>query len=195
MNLMQSKFPLSKTPLINKIQIPWKEYFSISYNENCILLVKSYEIDTEQLHKTCDEYSLNYFQVYTKYKNDKSNEIIASFDFSQSFGSFIERLKQIKEARELIPIAKTYRHQHINPTKEWEDVLPKDIQEWAWGRFRELSIDYDCVDNHRVANCKKSSQTRRYKRYQKGGCCGFFDTKELCPIDNNWYLLGFNFGH
>jgi hypothetical protein len=199
--LMQSKFPLSKTPLANKVTIPWKTYYHIRYNGKTIYFEKSYEIDTKQLHKICDEYCLKYYVLWENNKENKPSETIFDYDFeTKSFGNFIEQIKNYKEISKhqreyFIQIAKKYRQEHINPTKNWEDVLPKNIQTWAMERLAVLSKDCDCVDNYRVANCKKSSQTRRYKRYQKGGCCGFFDTKELCPIDNKWYFLGFNYGH
>jgi hypothetical protein len=198
---MQSKFPLKKTPLADQISIPYIAYYFVKYNKPIISFERKFITDEVQLRGLCKKYYLNYNQICRR-KQEKV-ELIDSYNCqtkNPSFGKFIEIIKARKELsrqekQDLIKVSKTYRHEYTNPEKNWQHVLPKEIRQWAWERFDELAKDCDCVDNQRVARCNKSSQIRRYKRNKDQGCCGFFDTKELCPIDNNWYLLGFNHGH
>lgn len=84
-----------------------------------------------------------------------------------------------------------------NGGKHWTEALPLDIAEWLGTRLRQFQEEMDehCVDNYRAANVRKSSQMRRYLKSQKDGCCGFFDTVVICPIDQNEYTIGFNYGH
>jgi len=81
--------------------------------------------------------------------------------------------------------------------KNWVDTVPLPVSNWLLGRLEQYKNEMDehCVDNYRAANVRKSSQMRRYRRDQKSGCCGFFDVKEVCPIDHNEYIMGFNYGH
>lgn len=80
--------------------------------------------------------------------------------------------------------------------KTWyEAIADKRIVAWANDCLSELEENYDCVDNVRVANSRKSSQIRRYMRQKDNGCCGSFDVKKTCPVDGQVYYLGFNYGH
>ena len=79
-------------------------------------------------------------------------------------------------------------------SKHWEEVLPKDIAEWAWGVLNSVSREDDCVDNTRVARLGSSPQMRRYQRQKGRGCCGFNDFQRRGP-DGNMYALGYNYGH
>lgn len=79
--------------------------------------------------------------------------------------------------------------------KSWDNVLPKPIRAWAYAKLDELKEGCDFVDNDRVARKGNTAQMRRYRRQKESGCCGFHDSKAVCPIDGKVYLLGFNFGH
>lgn len=48
-------------------------------------------------------------------------------------------------------------------------------------------------DNPRFCKVGILEQEKEYKRRQKKGCCGFFD--EVIDIDDEKYLIGFNYGH
>jgi hypothetical protein len=80
--------------------------------------------------------------------------------------------------------------------KGWKNILPLNIVDWANNEFRKIieTEDLEYVDNYRVADIKKSSQVRRYKKQKENGCCGYFDTKLTGP-DGRVYLLGCNYGH
>jgi len=81
--------------------------------------------------------------------------------------------------------------------KEWDTVLPDKVVIWASKRLHQINqeVGDPCTDNYRVARVGNTCQERRYRRYLKKGCCGFFDCIELCPIDGKPYRLGFNYGH
>jgi len=55
--------------------------------------------------------------------------------------------------------------------------------------------DYEYADNVRYARKGDKKQVLIYKQQQEHGCCGFYDGEVKCPIDNQTYLIGFNFGH
>jgi hypothetical protein len=85
---------------------------------------------------------------------------------------------------------------HTAQAKAWEEVLPREVVEWASERLRarisESSLD--CVDNDRVARVGNTGQVRRYNRQRALGCCGFADWIETGP-DGRRYMLGLNYGH
>lgn len=81
--------------------------------------------------------------------------------------------------------------------KSWEEVLPEKIVSWASSKLQHYknAMQEHCVDNYRVARVGNTCQERRYKRQVEKGCCGFFDTIEICRHDGKAYKLGFNYGH
>lgn len=91
-------------------------------------------------------------------------------------------------------VYKTLRRFH-NESKErtWEQALPPNIVLWADDVIRTESDGLNCVDNARVGKLG-SSQMRRYRRQQDGGCCGSSDFVRTGP-DGKRYAIGFNFGH
>lgn len=87
------------------------------------------------------------------------------------------------------------RRMFAGQAKDWDQVLPRPVRDWAYSKLEELQRDCDFVDNSRVARKGNTAQVRRYKRQRDNGCCGFHDSEAVCPIDGKTYLLGFNFGH
>ena len=59
--------------------------------------------------------------------------------------------------------------------------------------FREKEYEY--ADNRRFADTANQQHLEIYNKKRKTGCCGFYDEKFLCPINNKEYAIGFNFGH
>lgn len=99
---------------------------------------------------------------------------------------------------EFVRFRKDLRRRLYTPAvKSWDEVLPKNIADWfhdyIWDVVKEMNEH--CVDNLRVANVRSTAQKRRYRRQQKSGCCGFWDSVVECPIDNQKYFVGFNYGH
>lgn len=80
--------------------------------------------------------------------------------------------------------------------REWEDVLPKAIVNWADDQImRDIAEnESQCCDNTRVALVGNTSQERRYRRQKERGCCGSTDWTATGP-DGKVYMLGYNFGH
>ncbi len=80
--------------------------------------------------------------------------------------------------------------------RAWDEVLPKEIVQWANERIAAdiKGNEAECVDNDRCARLGNSSQMRRYRSAQANGCCGFADWVEFGP-DGKRYALGYNFGH
>ncbi len=79
--------------------------------------------------------------------------------------------------------------------KSWEDVLAKDIVYWAYFTFgslvqKELE-EFSYGSNYRVADIKKSSQMRRYRKQRNNSTSITRDCKLIGP-DDRTYLLGYN---
>jgi hypothetical protein len=83
---------------------------------------------------------------------------------------------------------------HETKAKEWEQVLPKPIADWAWSVIEREQKGELCCDNARVAQVGNTGQMRRYRAQKAAGCCGFADFQERGP-DGKMYWLGFNYGH
>lgn len=81
--------------------------------------------------------------------------------------------------------------------KSWDDAIDPEIVKWLYKTINDHVITNDdtCNDNYRAACKSVSSQMRRYKRDRDTGCCGYYDKVVTCPIDNEEYLIGFNYGH
>lgn len=78
--------------------------------------------------------------------------------------------------------------------KRWQEALPAFIVGWATEALEQISADYECVDNWRVARVGSTPQMRRYNRQVHKGCCGSKDFRLIGP-DKKQYTLGFNYGH
>ena len=78
--------------------------------------------------------------------------------------------------------------------KSWRQALPSFLVEWADEVLDQMSADYECVDNRRVARLGSTPQMRRYQRQVARGCCGSRDFRLIGP-DRRQYTLGFNYGH
>ena len=114
----------------------------------------------------------------------------------------MRRIKQLvprfRYQHEFVEFRKALRRLIYMPrTKEWHEVLPQDVCAWLQKHMWDIVEDMNehCVDNFRAAYVNSTSQKRRYKRQQRRGCCGFFDSVVLCPVDQKQYLIGFNYGH
>lgn len=133
-------------------------------------------------------------------------ECLYSFDVSNNHQNYWDGVRQflewlgseIKYGSQWAHISyKTLREaNYISKRKDWTDVLPKEIVDWAVSKINAhiKSNKSEFADNYRAAQINKSSQVRRYKKQVKHGCCGFDDWKEVGP-DGNEYLLGYNSGH
>lgn len=100
--------------------------------------------------------------------------------------------------QEFVEFRRDLRRRLFAPVqKSWDEVLPKNVAAWLHEYIWDVVAEMDerCVDNLRVANVKSTAQKRRYRSQQKHGCCGFWDSVVDCPIDNNRYYVGFNYGH
>lgn len=92
-------------------------------------------------------------------------------------------------------LAKDLRRASVEAAaKEWADVLPRRIVDWAHGELSSHAADEPCVDNSRVARVGISSQMRRFRRQEATGCCGSASFERVGP-DGNRYILGYNYGH
>jgi hypothetical protein len=139
------------------------------------------------------------YNTYPLHKGYSKESLYFNFDVYSSDSKYIARVFKLisastkyNNAKTIIKAIKARRYE--NRFKEWEDVLPVYIVKWARNVLNERSQECDCVDNYRVANVRKSSQMRRYRRYKNNGCCGFCDFIKFGP-DGNKYILGFNHGH
>ena len=86
------------------------------------------------------------------------------------------------------------KYHHETKRREWDQVLPKPIVDWAWQVIERAQEGELCCDNARVAQLGNTGQMRRYKAAKAAGCCGFADFVETGP-DGKRYLLGYNYGH
>lgn len=198
---MQSRFPLSKSPIEKQIDVKYRVIYFAKFNNNIININKCFIIDFDNLFYICQEKGLNYRKTYDS--NEKQQEVIYSLNLTKDLRDVNKLLHKVKidknisknEKKVIIPMIKDFKREYKFRRKDCFEVLPKEIRNWAWRTLGALSRDYDCVDNYRVANRGKSSQVRRYWKQKKSGCCGVYDTSMMCPIDMQEYFLGFNHGH
>ncbi len=80
--------------------------------------------------------------------------------------------------------------------KPWREGLPPDMIAWAEVRLKEEfdRVGPENVDNVYVADARRSSAMRRFKRRRAGGCCGRHEWSAVGP-DGRLYVFGFNYGH
>ena len=53
-----------------------------------------------------------------------------------------------------------------------------------------------CIDNYRVCKSDEDKQkSAEYLKLQEGGCCGFYDEFVYNPTTDNYFWIGFNYGH
>lgn len=126
-------------------------------------------------------------------RDEKIREIIQNW--KQNFPEIKNQInnEKILLIREKYLLIKAIRREKfILEEKEYHQVLPKEIVSWAEDLLNSLSKEYSCVDSYRVANIKKSSQVKRFKRNRS--CCGSYEEIFAGP-DGNKYILGFNHGH
>jgi hypothetical protein len=57
-----------------------------------------------------------------------------------------------------------------------------------------IDIIFECWDNFRVADASNPEQVKEYRRRQKDGCCGFYDTA-IEVGKRHAVMVGFNYGH
>ena len=61
------------------------------------------------------------------------------------------------------------------------------------GRLEKIALEYDCVDNLRVACINNEIEVMSYYAQKRTGCCGFYD--DAIFEGDRWFLVGFNYGH
>lgn len=114
------------------------------------------------------------------YWNDRREEVYALFPGRTDCGRLF--WKQIRQAM------------FVRQVKGWRQALPAGIVAWADEVLDQMSNDYECADNWRVARLGSTPQMRRYQRQVAKGCCGSKDFRLIGP-DQRQYTLGFNYGH
>lgn len=99
------------------------------------------------------------------------------------------------EARDKIKAEarKAYEAKHTRSIKPWWEYFT-EAEAFAIRKYlmEELKgvMHYS---NIRVARFDSPSQTRRYKRTKRMGCCGFVD--RIVMLDGVKYRIGWNYGH
>lgn len=68
------------------------------------------------------------------------------------------------------------------------DEVQEIIDRWS------TELEYDCMDNVRVALVGDKEQEERYDQAEAGGCCGSFDIVHTCKSGRE-YRIGCNYGH
>lgn len=87
--------------------------------------------------------------------------------------------------------------------KTWEETMTFDEAQWCINQIYAILAedfpDEHCIDNFRAAKCGISSQMRRFRRYERRGCCGSYN--KFVYKSRGWfkkpdlYIVGFNYGH
>lgn len=161
--------------------------FALSLKNYIFHTVSREEVPTEEI-STEEDIFVKYISEIDFLSKDKKywKNLFNSIDSD-------ERLSN-KSSIALISKIKNQRHNFRCKKKTWEEVLPKEVVNWAWNKFKDYPEYSNCSDNFRVARCNNSSQKRRYYKQYSEGCCGFCDFSAWGP-DGYCYMLGFNYGH
>lgn len=87
--------------------------------------------------------------------------------------------------------------------KTWEETMTPEEVQWCIDRIYSIISysfpDEHCIDNFRAAKCGISSQMRRFRKYERNGCCGshnefVFKSNGLFRKPTQ-FIVGFNYGH
>ncbi len=114
---------------------------------------------------------------------------------------FKKEIDKIKKSK-LPPNVKKYIRKYLR-RRDWENKetssftynkLNKnghEVNKWAIEELNKLDLLY--ADCYRIAQVGKRNARKKF--IKERGCCGNYEEKFLCPIDNVEYWLGCNFGH
>jgi hypothetical protein len=82
----------------------------------------------------------------------------------------------------------------------FQDLTEED-RNWLNGKIDELigderdSLEYDCIDNRRLARLGEIEEEWEYEDARRNGCCGAADFRFEGAPSGATYLYGFNYGH
>lgn len=75
--------------------------------------------------------------------------------------------------------------------------IKEDVKNWLNNYFEQITNKpcYEYIDNYRFAVDGNEKSIRDYDNRVATGCCGFYDSEVICPLDGIKYYFGFNYGH
>lgn len=75
--------------------------------------------------------------------------------------------------------------------KQWHEVLAPSVVQRVYEIVK--AWDLSCTSDIRAAKLSSPSQMRRFRRIERGGCCGVWDN--IQEIEGENYIIGCNYGH
>jgi len=86
----------------------------------------------------------------------------------------------------------------------YKDIIREELVERYGGKISNRLMskleytyfndnEYDYADNLRIARAGNEEEVKEYVKDHNNGCCGYYD--DVLVIENDVFLMGFNYGH